>query len=90
MVRLDNVDNGLQQRGRREEFPFVDGLLDGEFLEEVFVNAAKEIAARGRQVCALSVCKRAASSNFPENEKARFVISMTAGFVTVSRVADGP
>jgi hypothetical protein len=37
--------NSLRQGGRREEFAFVDGLEDGEFLEEVFVNAAKEIAA---------------------------------------------
>src|SRR5262249_25860423 len=44
MIGLDDVDDDLDQRGGREELTIVVGLLDGKLGEEVFVDAAKDIA----------------------------------------------
>ena len=44
MVGLDDVDNGLDQRGGREEFTVVVRLLDGELGEEVLVDFSEDIA----------------------------------------------
>ena len=43
VVRLDDIDDGLDQRGGREELAVVVRFLDGELGEEVFVDAAKDI-----------------------------------------------
>ena len=44
VVGLDDVDDGLHERGRREELAVVVRLLDGELGEKVFVDAAEDIA----------------------------------------------
>ena len=44
VVRLDDVDDGLHERGRREELAVVVRLLDGELGQEVFVDAAEHVA----------------------------------------------
>ena len=44
VVRLDDVDDGLHDRGRREELAVVVRLLDGELGEEVFVDAPEDVA----------------------------------------------
>jgi hypothetical protein len=46
VIRLDDVDDHLHQRRRREELAVVVGVLDRELGQEVFVNAA-EYVARG-------------------------------------------
>ena len=45
VVRLDDVDDGLHQRGRGEELAVVLRALHGEFHQEVFVDPAEDIAA---------------------------------------------
>ncbi len=47
VVRLDDVDDGLYQGRRGEEFAVVLRPLHGEFHQEVFIDAAEEIAAGG-------------------------------------------
>ena len=44
VVRLDDVDDGLHDRGRREELAVVVRLLDRELGEEVLVDAAEDVA----------------------------------------------
>ena len=44
VVGLDDVDDGLHDRGRREELAVVVRLLDRELGEEVLVDAAEDIA----------------------------------------------
>ena len=44
MVGLDDIDDGLHERGRREELAVVVGLLNGELGQEVFVDAAEHVA----------------------------------------------
>ena len=44
VVGLDDVDDGLHERGRREELAVVVRLLDGELGEEVLVDAAEDVA----------------------------------------------
>jgi len=43
VVGLDDVDDGLDQRGGRKELPVVVGLLDGDLGEEVFVDTAEDV-----------------------------------------------
>jgi len=43
VVGLDDVDNGLDQRGGREELTVIVGLLDGKLGEEVFVDTAEDV-----------------------------------------------
>ena len=47
VVRLDDVDDGLHERGRSEELAVVLGALHGELHQEIFVDAAEHIAGRG-------------------------------------------
>ena len=49
MVRLDDVDDGLHDRGRREELAVVVRALLGELGEEVFVDAAEHVARGAAQ-----------------------------------------
>jgi len=44
VIRLNDVDDGLNDCGRREELAVVVGLLDGKLGEEVFVDAAEDVA----------------------------------------------
>ena len=44
VVGLDDVDDGLHERGRREELAVVVRLLDRELGEEVLVDAAEDVA----------------------------------------------
>ena len=44
MVRLDDIDDGLHDRDRREKFAAVMGFLVGELGQEVFVDAPEDIA----------------------------------------------
>ncbi len=44
MVGLDDVDQRLHQRGRREKFAIVLRALHGELHQEIFIDAAKHIA----------------------------------------------
>ncbi len=44
MVRLDDVDDGLHERGRRKELAVVVCLLNGELGEKVFVDTTEDIA----------------------------------------------
>ena len=44
VVRLDDVDDGLHDRGRCEEFAVVVRLLDRELGEKVLVDATEDIA----------------------------------------------
>lgn len=47
MIRLNDIDDGLHQRGRGEEFAVVLRALHGELHQEIFIDSAKEIAAGG-------------------------------------------
>ena len=49
VVRLDDVDDGLDQRDRREELAAVMRLLVGELGEEVLVDAPEHVAVRAPQ-----------------------------------------
>ena len=49
VVRLDDVDDGLDQRHRRKELALVMRLLVGELSEEVFVDASEHVAVRAPQ-----------------------------------------
>ena len=44
VVRLDDIDDCLHERRRREELAVIVGLLNGELSEEVFVDAAEDVA----------------------------------------------
>ena len=44
VVRLDDVDDGLHDRSRREEFAVIVRFLDREFGEKVLVDAPEDIA----------------------------------------------
>ena len=44
VVGLDDVDDRLHERGRREELAVVVRLLDGELGEEILVDAAEDVA----------------------------------------------
>ena len=44
VVGLDDVDDGLDERGRGEELAVVVGFLDGELGEEILVDAAEDVA----------------------------------------------
>ena len=47
MVGLDDVDDGLHERGRREELAVVVRALHGELHQEVFVDAPEHVAGGG-------------------------------------------
>ena len=49
VVRLDDVDDGLHERGRREELAVVLRALHGELHQEVFVDAPEDVAAGGAE-----------------------------------------
>src|SRR6266849_5217010 len=46
VVRFDDVDNGLNDRGRREKLAVVVRPLFRELGEEVFIDAAEHVAGR--------------------------------------------
>jgi hypothetical protein len=45
VVRLDDIDNELDQRRRREEFAVVVRFLNRKLGEKIFVDATEDIAA---------------------------------------------
>ncbi len=49
MVRFDDVDDGLHDRGRRKELAIVVRALLGKLGEEVFVDASEDVARGGAQ-----------------------------------------
>jgi len=49
VLRLDDVDDGLHQRGRREELAAVLRPLHGELHQEVFVDAPEHVARGAAQ-----------------------------------------
>jgi hypothetical protein len=46
VIRLDDVDDELDKRGRREELAIVLSTLKGEFHQEILVDPAEDIAGR--------------------------------------------
>ena len=63
VVRLDDVDDGLHDRRRREELAVVVGLLHRELGQEVLVDAAEDVAG-GLRICSLSNSRIRSSSTF--------------------------
>ena len=53
VVRLDDVDDELHERGGREELAIVMRLLDGELGEEVFVDAPEDVAGGALDLLAI-------------------------------------
>ncbi len=47
VIGLDDIDDGLHERGRREELAIVLRALHGELHQEVFVDAPEDIAGGG-------------------------------------------